>query len=79
MLHSRENKIPEAYQTIQKMLQAMRVTPSSPQPTLPPSIVQLLTHYNLRTNNPSAALQMLKRRRINAVLPHYHPNLTITK
>jgi hypothetical protein len=82
VLHSRDNKIPEAFQAIQKILQLMRVSPSSPQARLPLSMVDLLVHYNLRTGNAHSALQMLKRRRIlnvPGVIPQYQPILNVTK
>jgi hypothetical protein len=83
VLHSGDNKIHEAYQAIQKMLQLMRVTPSSPQAKLPLSMLDLLVHYNLRIGNPSSALELLKRRRIlnvpHLIPQHYLPVLNITK
>jgi hypothetical protein len=82
VLHSRDNKIPEAFQSIQKILQQMRLSPSNPQANLPLSIIELLIHYNLRTGNNPSALQMIKRRRIlnlPGVLGHYQPTLSITK
>jgi hypothetical protein len=82
VLHSHENKIPEAYQAIQKLLQFLRISPSSPQAQLPLSVIDLLVHYNLRTGNAPSALQMLKRRRIlnlPGVMTHYQPILSVTK
>lgn len=82
VLHSRDNKIPESFQAIQKILQLMRVSPSSPQARLPLSMLDLLVHYNLRTGNTGSALQVVKRRRIlNApvVVPQYQAMLGITK
>lgn len=82
VLHSRDNKIPETFQAIQKILQMMRVSPSSPQANLPMSLVELLVHYNLRTGNNPSALQMIKRRRIlntPGVIPQYQPTLNVTK
>ncbi len=82
VLHSRDNKIPEAYQSIQKMLQQMRLSPSNPQANIPVSMIELLIHYNLRTSNNQSALQLMKRRRIlnvPGVIPHYQPTLSITK
>lgn len=82
VLHSRDNKIAESFQAIQKMLQLMRVSPSSPQARLPLSMLDLLAHYNLRTGNTASALQVVKRRRIlnvPAVGPQYQPMLSITK
>jgi hypothetical protein len=82
VLHSRDNKIPEAYNSIQKLLQQMRVIPSNPQANLPLSLIELLMHYNLRTSNPQSALQMIKRRRIlnlPGVIGHYQPILNVTK
>jgi hypothetical protein len=82
VLHSRDNKIPEAFQAIQKILQLIRVSPSSPQAKLPLSLIDLLVYYNLRTGNNQSALQMIKRRRIlnvPGVIPQYQPTLNITK
>lgn len=82
VLHSRDNKIPEAYNSIQKLLQQMRVIPTNPQANLPLSLIELLIHYNLRTSNTNSALQLVKRRRIlnlPGVISHYHPTLNITK
>ena len=81
VLHSRDNKIPESFQAIQKILQLMRVSPSSPQARLPLSMLELLVHYNLRTGNAASGLQLLKRRRIlNApVIAQYQAILGITK
>lgn len=82
VLYSRDNKIPEAYSYIQKLLQQVREIPTNPKARLPLSLVELLIHYNLRTSNQSSALQLLKRRRIlnlPGVIGHYHPTLNITK
>ena len=82
VLHSRDNKIPEAYQSIQKILQQMRLSPSNPQSNIPMSMIELLIHYNLRTSNNHSALQMIKRRRIlnvPGVISHYQTTLNITK
>lgn len=82
VLHSRDNKIPEAYNSIQKLLQQMRVIPTNPQANLPLSLIELLIHYNLRTSNQQSALQLIKRRRIlnlPGVIGHYNPTLSITK
>lgn len=82
VLHSKDNKIPEAYQSIQKILQQMRLSPSNPQTNLPLSLIDLLIHYNLRTSNNSSALQIIKRRRIlnvPGVLSHYQPILNVCK
>jgi hypothetical protein len=82
ILHSRDNKIPEAFQAIQKILQQMRLSPSNPQSNLPLSLIDLLVHYNLRTGNTQSALQMIKRRRIlnlPIVMGHYQPILSVTK
>lgn len=81
VLHSRENKIPEAYNSIQKLLQQLRLIPTNPQANIPLSLIELLIHYNLRTGNQSSALQLLKRRRIlnlPGVMGQY-PTLNITK
>lgn len=43
------------------------------------SILELLIHYNLRTQNFAAALQLIKRRRILAVGNGLKPILNITK
>ena len=51
VLHSRNNKIPEAYTSIQKLLQQMREIPTNPKANLPLSLIELLIHYNLRTSN----------------------------
>jgi hypothetical protein len=81
VLHSRDNKIPEAYQSIQKLLQQMRISPTNPQAKIPLSIIELLIHYNLRTTNPTSAVQLIKRRRILNVpgIAHYPATLNITK
>jgi hypothetical protein len=82
VLHSRDNKIPEAFQSIQKILQQMRLSPSNPQANIPLSMIELLIHYNLRTSNNPSALQMIKRRRmlnVPTVIPQYQPTLSITK
>ena len=82
VLHSRDNKIPEAFQSIQKILQQMRLSPSNPQANIPISMIELLIHYNLRTSNNQSAIQMIKRRRIlnvPGVISHYQPTLNVTK
>jgi hypothetical protein len=82
VLHSRDNKIPEAYNSIQKLLQQMRIIPSNPTANLPLSLIELLIHYNMRTGNAQSALQMVKRRRIlnlPGVIGHYQPILNVTK
>jgi hypothetical protein len=81
VLHSKDNKIPEAYQSIQKLLQQMRISPTNPQAKIPLSIIELLIHYNLRTINPTSAVQLIKRRRILNVqgIAHYPATLNITK
>lgn len=81
VLHSRDNKIPEAYNSIQKLLQQLRLIPTNPQANIPLSLIELLVHYNLRTSNELSALQLLKRRRIlnlPGVIGQY-PTLNITK
>ena len=61
----------------------MRLSPSNPQANIPLSLVELLIHYNLRTNNNQSALQMIKRRRIlnltGVIGGHYQPTISITK
>ena len=82
VLHSRNNKIPEAYTSIQKLLQQMREIPTNPKANLPLSLIELLIHYNLRTSNHQSAIQLIKRRRIlnlPGVIGHYNPTLSITK
>ncbi len=82
VLHSRDNKIPDSFQSIQKLLQQLRLSPTNPQAHLPLSLIELLLHYNLRTSNTASALQLLKRRRILNVpvpLAHFQPTLTVTK
>jgi hypothetical protein len=82
VLHSRDNKIPEAFQAIQKVMQQLRVVPSSPQARIPLSALELLIHYNLRTGNISSALQLIKRRRILSIpgaIAHHPPTLSVTK
>lgn len=82
VLHSRDNKIPEAFQTIQKVLQQLRMVPSNPQARLPLSALELLIHYNLRTGNTASALQLIKRRRILGLpgaISHNPPTLNVTK
>ena len=82
VLHSKDNKIPEAFNSIQKLMQHMREMPTNPKANLPLSTIELLTHYNLRTSNQSSALQLIKRRRIltlPGVIGHYNPTLGITK
>lgn len=82
VLHSRDNKIPEAFQAIQKVMQNLRVVPSSPQARMPLSALELLIHYNLRTGNTLSALQLIKRRRILTLpggIAHHPPTLSITK
>lgn len=72
----------ETYNTIQKLLQQMRVIPSNPTANLPLSVIDLLIHYNMRTGNNQSALQMIKRRRIlnlPGVIGHYQPMLNVTK
>lgn len=78
VLHSRDNRIPEAHQSIQKLFTQMNVLQSYPKTELPLSVLELLIHYNLRTQNLSAALQLIKRRRIigSGVIK---PVLNITK
>jgi len=51
VLHSKDNKIPEAYNSIQKLLQQMREIPTNPKANLPLSLIELLIHYNIRTSN----------------------------
>lgn len=82
VLHSKDNKIPEAYNSIQKLLQQMREIPTNPKANLPLSVIELLMHYNLRTGNQPSALQLIKRRRIlnlPGVIGHYNPTLGIAK
>ena len=45
-------------------------------------MVELLSYYNLRTNNPGATLQVLRHRRVGAVpgmMGQYPLTLSITK
>lgn len=83
VMHSKDNKIPESFQSIQKILQQLRLSPSNPQANIPLSLVELLIHYNLRTSNNQSALQMIKRRRIlnltGVIGAHYQPTINITK
>lgn len=39
VLHSRDNKLPESFQAIQKVMQQLRVIPSSQQARLPLSAI----------------------------------------
>jgi hypothetical protein len=39
VLHSKDNKIPEAYNSIQKLLQQIREIPSNPKANLPLSVI----------------------------------------
>ena len=39
VLHSKDNKIPETYNSIQKLLQQMREIPSNPKANLPLSML----------------------------------------
>jgi hypothetical protein len=60
----------------------MRLSPTNPQANIPLFLIELLIHYNLRTNNNNSALQMIKRRRIlnlPGVIGHYQPILSVTK
>ncbi len=83
VVHSRDNKIPEVFQAIQKLMQQLGVVPSSPQAHMSLSTLEMLIHYNMRTGNTSSALQLLKRRRIlthtGAISHHNPPALNITK
>ena len=82
VLQCRNSQIPEAYNSIQKILQQLRSSPGVQQSTLPQSVVELLVYYNLRTHNVSSGVQLIKRRRILNVpgmMGHYHPTLNITK
>lgn len=79
VLHSRDNRIPEAHQSIQKLFTQMNVLPSYPKTEPALSILELLIHYNLRTQNFAAALQLIKRRRIVSSGNGLKPILNITK
>jgi len=79
VLHSRDNRIPESHQSIQKLFSQMNVLQNYPKTELPLSVLELLIHYNLRTQNFSAALQLIKRRRILSNVNAVKPILNITK
>jgi hypothetical protein len=64
VLHSRENRMPESHNAIQKLLQEMNKIPNHPRVDMPLPLIELLIHYNLRINNLASALQLIKRRRI---------------
>lgn len=64
VLHSRDNRIAESYTAIQKLFGELNQIPNSPRVKIPLPMIELLIHYNLRINNVSSALQLIKRRRI---------------
>ena len=78
VLHSRDNRIPETHHTIQSLFESMKVSPTYPRLNLPLSLAELLIHYNLRIQNHSAALQVIKHRRILSMGPSKNI-LNITK
>lgn len=79
VLHSRNNRIPETHQSFQKLFSQMNILQNYPKSELPLSVVELLMHYNLRTQNSNGALQLIKRKRTVAVGTTIKPILNITK
>lgn len=57
----------------------MNILQNYPKSELPLSVIELLLHYNLRTQNISGALQLIKRKRTLAVSNSIKPILNITK
>lgn len=78
VLHSRDNRIPESHQAIHKLMNQMQILHNSYQANMPLSLVDLLIHYNLKTQNYSSALQMIKRKRI-LTLPNVNGNRSLLK
>ena len=78
VLHSRDNRIPESHQAIHKLMTQMRIMHNSYQANMPLPLVDLLIHYNLKTQNYSSALQMIKRKRL-LTLPNVNGNRSLLK
>jgi hypothetical protein len=64
VLHARDNHLPEAHQSLQKILSETNLLPNKYSMKTPLSVNDLLLHYHIRTSDRMSALEILKRRRV---------------
>jgi hypothetical protein len=84
VLHSRDNHIIDAHNSIQKILNQMNLNPTLPSSNIPLPLVDFLIHYYLRTKSYPAAIQMIKRKRnllqqSIQMVGNFRPVMNITK
>jgi hypothetical protein len=67
VLHIRGGNLPQANLIIAKFLNELGIVPSSYIANIPTYILNLLIYWNLRIDHASAALQLIKHRRILSI------------